>query len=180
MLKTSTLFKYNYSATAHVVVNQGGTSSGKTYAVEQVLFCLACSQPKSVITIVGQDIPNLKSGALRDALSIYSGSAELQKLVKNYNRTLGWPTAGSIVLFLIGITWEAAMLFSSFMNAQHDLQRQLSIISRRDSLYFSKIDEQSQQIEAIKQHQYHIDSLLAINNISPILKRPLMNSKTDN
>lgn len=87
MLQTSALFKYNYVATAHVVVNQGGTSSGKTYTIEQVLFCLACSRPKSVITIVGQDIPNLKSGALRDALSIYSSSSELQNLVKNYNKT---------------------------------------------------------------------------------------------
>jgi len=87
MLKTSALFKYNYYAAAHIVVNQGGTSSGKTYAIEQVLFCLACSQQKSVITIVGQDIPNLKSGALRDALSIYNSSTELQKLVKSYNRT---------------------------------------------------------------------------------------------
>ena len=49
---------------------------------------------------------------------------------------LGWPAAGSIVLFLIGITWEAAMLFSSFINGQHDMQRQLSIISRRDSIYY--------------------------------------------
>ena len=87
MLKTSALFKYNYHAAAHIVVNQGGTSSGKTYAIEQVLFCLACSQQKLVITIVGQDIPNLKSGALRDALSIYNSSAELRKLVKSYNRT---------------------------------------------------------------------------------------------
>jgi len=76
---------------------------------------------------------------------------------------LGWPAAGAIVLFLIGTTWEAAMLFSSFMNGQHDLQRQLSAISRRDSIYFSKIDDQAQQIAAIKQHQYHLDSLLAIS-----------------
>ena len=76
---------------------------------------------------------------------------------------LGWPAAGSIVLFLIGITWEAAMLFSSFINGQHDMQRQLSIISRRDSIYYSKVDEQEKQISSLKQYQYHIDSLMTIN-----------------
>jgi hypothetical protein len=70
--KTTTLFKHNYEATAHIVVNQGGTSSGKTYAIEQVLFCLAAESENQVITVVGQDIPNLKSGALRDAQAIYN------------------------------------------------------------------------------------------------------------
>lgn len=108
MLQTSVLFKYNYTATAHIIVNQGGTSSGKTYAIEQVLFCLACSREKSVITIVGQDIPNLKSGALRDALSIYNGSPELQKLIKNYNKT------DRIFEFVNGSIIE----FNSYDNAQ--------------------------------------------------------------
>jgi phage terminase large subunit len=85
--EASVLFKRNYTSTAHVVINQGGTSSGKTYAIEQVLFCLACEKDKQVITIVGQDIPNLKAGALRDALTIYNKSSQLKKLVKNFNKT---------------------------------------------------------------------------------------------
>ncbi|MGF7082697.1 hypothetical protein [Mucilaginibacter sp. UYCu711] len=85
--EASVLFKRNYASTAHIVVNQGGTSSGKTYAIEQVLFCLACEKNKQVITVVGQDIPNLKSGALRDALAIYNKSRQLKKLVKNFNKT---------------------------------------------------------------------------------------------
>ena len=35
----------------------------------------------------GQDIPNLKAGALRDALDIYNGSEELQSLIKSYNKS---------------------------------------------------------------------------------------------
>lgn len=85
--QASILFKQNYQTDAQVVINQGGTSSGKTYAIEQVLFCLACSTEKLVITIVGQDIPNLKSGALRDALNIYHSSAVLQSMIKSFNRT---------------------------------------------------------------------------------------------
>ncbi|MDR3693386.1 terminase large subunit [Mucilaginibacter sp.] len=83
----TSLFRQNYISAAHIVINQGGTSSGKTYAIEQVLFCLACTTEKLVITVVGQDIPNLKAGALRDAASIHSSSGALQAMVKNYNKT---------------------------------------------------------------------------------------------
>jgi len=85
--KASVLFRQNYSSKAYIVINQGGTSSGKTYAIEQVLFCLACATEKLVITVVGQDIPNLKAGALRDAVNIYSSNDTLQAMVKNYNKT---------------------------------------------------------------------------------------------
>ncbi|MBL4676651.1 MAG: hypothetical protein JKY70_10685 [Mucilaginibacter sp.] len=85
--QTSILFKHNYESTAQVVVNQGGSSSGKTYSILQVLFCFAIANPKQVITVAGQDIPNLKAGALRDALDIYDSSATLRLLLKNYNKT---------------------------------------------------------------------------------------------
>ena len=86
-LKGTTLFKQNYNSTSHIIINQGGTSSGKTYAIEQVLFCLACENENQVITVVGQDIPNLKAGALRDALAIYYSSRALQSMIKSYNKT---------------------------------------------------------------------------------------------
>lgn len=85
--EASVLFKHNYTSSAHIIINQGGTSSGKTYAIEQVLFCLACETEKLVITVVGQDIPNLKAGALRDALTIYGDSAQLKLMIKNYNKS---------------------------------------------------------------------------------------------
>jgi phage terminase large subunit len=87
MFQSSVLFTQNYRATAPVVINQGGTSSGKTYSITQVLLCLACEIPNLVITVVGQDIPNLKAGALRDALNIYNGNEQVKKMVKNYNKT---------------------------------------------------------------------------------------------
>ena len=80
------LFKHNYVSTAHIVINQGGTNSGKTYAIEQVLFCLACQTAKQVITVVGQDIPNLKAGALRDAITIYE-SEVIRSAIRNYNKS---------------------------------------------------------------------------------------------
>src|SRR5690349_8112911 len=83
----SILFTANYQATAHTVVNQGGTSSGKTYAIMQVLFCIACEHAGQVITIVGQDIPNLKAGALRDAMKIFHNSSQVASCVRSYNKS---------------------------------------------------------------------------------------------
>lgn len=64
------LYDLNINSPARVVVNQGGTSSGKTYSIMQVLFELGFEDPGSIITVVGQDIPNLKVGAYRDAKTI--------------------------------------------------------------------------------------------------------------
>jgi len=83
----SILFDANYHTEAHIVINQGGTSSGKTYAILQVLFTIAAEQADKVITVVGQDIPNLKSGALRDALKISSESDGLKAAILSYNRS---------------------------------------------------------------------------------------------
>lgn len=86
-MQASALFKQNYLSAAPVIINQGGTSSGKTYAIEQVLFTLAAQQPKQIITVVGQDIPNLKAGALRDALHIYRQSEPIANSIKSFNKT---------------------------------------------------------------------------------------------
>ncbi|WP_214072404.1 terminase large subunit [Mucilaginibacter sp. dw_454] len=85
--EASVLFRCNYASQAQVVINQGGSSAGKTYAIEQVLFCLAAEKDRQVITVVGQDIPNLKAGALRDALNLCSLSDQLKSLIKNFNKT---------------------------------------------------------------------------------------------
>ena len=85
MFQTSVIFERNYNSIAEVVVNQGGTSSGKTYSILQVLCLKAIEQPDQVISVVGQDVPNLKSGALRDMQSIVASSHEIQSWIKGYN-----------------------------------------------------------------------------------------------
>lgn len=86
MFQASVLYEANLNATEDVLVNQGGSSSGKTYSILQVLFTHAIKS-KNVITVVGQDIPNLKAGALRDALEIFDNSPVLQSHVRSYNKT---------------------------------------------------------------------------------------------
>lgn len=86
MFDAGPLFLENYKSKSPIIVNQGGTSSGKTYAILQVLFCKA-AEKKAVITIAGQDIPNLKAGALRDAETIYHSSDYVKQLISSYNKT---------------------------------------------------------------------------------------------
>jgi phage terminase large subunit len=73
------LFRANTEEGVRTYVNQGGTSSGKTYTIMQVLFYYAIKEPYSVTTVVGQDFPNLKVGAYRDAQTIMSQSKDLKE-----------------------------------------------------------------------------------------------------
>lgn len=51
---------------AEVVVNKGGTRSGKTWALLQVCIILATYQKDKLISVVGESVPFLKRGAMRD------------------------------------------------------------------------------------------------------------------
>ena len=72
------LYDANIEAEERTIVNQGGTSSGKTYSIMQVLFTLGMMESRQIITVVGQDIPNLKVGAYRDAKTILDSSPYLR------------------------------------------------------------------------------------------------------
>jgi phage terminase large subunit len=85
---TSPVFTWNLNETAEVVVNQGGTSSGKTFSILQVLITRALAEPNQVITVVGQDIPNLKAGALRDFSTIvYHPDNRVAEFLVDENKT---------------------------------------------------------------------------------------------
>ena len=72
------LYDENSDPTARIFVNQGGTSSGKTYCIMQRLISIAVNEPSVIITVAGQDLPNLKVGAMRDTETIFSDSEWLQ------------------------------------------------------------------------------------------------------
>ena len=95
------LYTANATARERVIVNQGGTSSGKTYSIMQLLFVLGMSEPRQVITVVGQDVPNLKKGAYRDAKTILAGSPLLQQWwpVINEGERIIKCTNGSLIEF---------------------------------------------------------------------------------
>lgn len=68
------LYQANSDLSHRVLVNQGGTSSGKTYCIMQRLIELSINEPRCIITVAGQDLPNLKVGALRDTENIIERS----------------------------------------------------------------------------------------------------------
>lgn len=81
------IFEWNYLSKKPIVVNQGGTNGGKTYSILQVLFCRAAETESQIITVVGQDIPNLKKGAMRDFKRILDSSPFFRSFIKSYNAT---------------------------------------------------------------------------------------------
>ena len=85
LFAVSELFDENLEAEERTIVNQGGTSSGKTYSIMQLLFWYAMNDAGAVITVVGQDVPNLKKGAYRDATTIRNGSQQLVTLFPYVN-----------------------------------------------------------------------------------------------
>lgn len=49
-----------------IVINKGGTRSGKTWSLLQLCYTIAELWPRAVVSIVGETMPFLKRGAIRD------------------------------------------------------------------------------------------------------------------
>ena len=84
------MYEANCDTAHRFIVNQGGTSSGKTYTIMQRLAELSIEHNGCVITIAGQDLPNLRVGAMRDLERIISGSAWLAAWFTENKSGLYW------------------------------------------------------------------------------------------
>ncbi len=83
----SSVFRWNYESKKPIVVNQGGTSSGKTYSILQLLIVKCLQESNVIVTVVGQDVPNLKSGAIRDFETIIDTTPFFSQFLESVNRT---------------------------------------------------------------------------------------------
>lgn len=85
MFNVGPVYHENLKSGADIVINQGGTDSGKTYAIIQLLFTIAATTTAPpvdpVITIVSESVPNLKKGAYRIAKAILMNNSVLQQYV---------------------------------------------------------------------------------------------------
>lgn len=108
------LYTANRNPRCKIVVNQGGTSSAKTYTILQCLFDIASSEPGAVITVVGQDVPNLKKGAIRDAAKIVESNPYFQLQFRDYVNTKGFNKTDRVYEFKNGSIIE----FVSYENEQ--------------------------------------------------------------
>lgn len=89
--KVSPVYYANRQSKAQIVINQGGTDSGKSYAIIQLLIEIAAltkaPSEDPIITIVSESIPNLKKGAYRIFKEIIGGTDNLIKYVKSWNES---------------------------------------------------------------------------------------------
>ena len=69
-LQTTRVFEQNalaYSRKKTLLINQGGTSSSKTYSILQLLIIIAVyAKVPTMISVVSESLPHLKRGAMRD------------------------------------------------------------------------------------------------------------------
>lgn len=86
-MKTGPLFHKLIQCILKVIVCQGGGDAGKTVAVLQVLAVKAITEHGSVVTVEGEDIPNLKRGALRTFQRYVAVDKEIAAHIADFNKT---------------------------------------------------------------------------------------------
>ena len=86
-IETSPVFEWTANATDPIVIHSGGTNSGKTHSILQYLLALCVTLPGIVVTVVGQDIPNLKKGAYRDAKHILNDTDAFNQNLSSHNKS---------------------------------------------------------------------------------------------
>lgn len=82
----SPLYWANLTAQEKIIINQGGTSSGKTEAIIRVLFTVAIIRANYVITVISNTVTKLKEDALRVAKQVAT-IPEVKKFITDYNST---------------------------------------------------------------------------------------------
>jgi phage terminase large subunit len=85
-VRVSSVFERNYNATTKIVVNQGGSRSGKTYSILQLLILVKAFEAKDqVISIVRKSLPALRATAMRDFFDILKEHDLYDE--RNHNKT---------------------------------------------------------------------------------------------
>ncbi len=110
MFNTTPVFEVNYNTQAKITINQGGTSSSKTYSIMQLLCLKAVFEKNKVITVTGESIPNLKKGAYRDTETIYASNEYLRSQIKFWNKSdrIIYFKSGSIIEFVSNLSEQSA------------------------------------------------------------------------
>ena len=143
-LRTTRTFEFtarSLAAGARIIANKGGTRSGKTYGIMQLLVVIAAFGKKAkMIDVVSESMPHLKRGALRDFNDILDGFGFMdgRDYASNLSdRVYRFPT-GSEIRFFPADNWGKVkgssrdMLFINECNRlPWETFRQLSVRTRR-------------------------------------------------
>lgn len=143
-MKTTTVFAQNlaaYNARKYRYLNnKGGTRSGKTYSIMQLLFLLAASDTTPTITsVVSETLPHLKRGAIRDFKSILGSDGVFEDKRWNATENIYTFDTGSVIEFFgadsAGKVHGAArdrLFINECQNVQYEIARQLFVRTRAD------------------------------------------------
>lgn len=98
-MKTTNVFTKNLNAAVskkRFIINQGGTSSSKTYSILQNLILICHRKNNLVISIVAETYPHLRRGAARDFYKILQTEGIYSET--NHNKTDGSYRIGTNVI----------------------------------------------------------------------------------
>lgn len=103
-IKASELTNIILNDTNRIIINQGGTSAGKTYNTLIALIIKAHLEQNKLFSIVSESLPHLKRGAMKDFFTILK-DLEIYN-VNNHNRTDHKYTIGTCMFEFFGADSE--------------------------------------------------------------------------
>lgn len=139
-MKTTKVFEKNilaYQSGETLIINQGGTSSSKTYSVLQLLFLIAKLQKKArVISVVSYAFPHLRLGAVRDFDNILLDAGIIPGEVCNKTE-MTYHIGNSVIEFFgtenlgkVHGPRRDILFINEANNVKHDIYTQLAIRTR--------------------------------------------------
>jgi phage terminase large subunit len=139
-LRTTNVFERNIEAFNNndlLIINQGGTSSSKTYSILQLLFLIAFLQLKHrIISVVSFALPHLKLGAIRDFNNILMSNGIIPDQVCK-KTDMEYSIGNSIIEFFgtenlgkVHGPRRDILFINEANNIKHDIYTQLAIRTR--------------------------------------------------
>jgi phage terminase large subunit len=96
------IFKENFQAYkegSHLIINQGGQGSSKTFSILQLLYILAKRYGPKRITVASYALPHLKAGAMSDFDKILESFGENVNIIKNRSESIYYIGRSTIEFF---------------------------------------------------------------------------------
>lgn len=104
-IKVTPVFKENWKALCNsekrFICNEGGSRSGKTYSIMQMLIIYCSNNNGITVTVCSHSLPHLKRGALRDFLEIMNKWGMYRESCHNKtDQIYTFPKTGSYIEFI--------------------------------------------------------------------------------
>jgi phage terminase large subunit len=176
-IKTSELFSKTYNSTKRFVIHQGGTRSGKTYSILQVLIIKALEATSPLtISICRRSMPSLKLSAMRDFVSILDTMSLYKE--SDHNKTEGTYRLGKCTFDFLSMDDAAKKRGSKrdilYLNEANELsyeeQFQLAIrTSFQVIIDYNPSDNQSWIYDLLEERKDEIDFIQSTYKDNPFL-----------